>query len=103
MARRRKRFGRGKKSRAIPLVQTGMLVIPLVESVKEQGFTPEAAVAYVNKMSGYHMRNRTMDWNQLIKVGGALLLVQLIGSKIATKTGANKFAKKISGGYIKFA
>jgi hypothetical protein len=103
MARRRKKKGRRKKQMAVPLIQTGIVAYPVWKAYKTVGLTGELPAYAILNLTGYNVTNNQFDMDTAIKTGGALILAQFIGGKIASKTGANRLMKKLSMGYLKVA
>ena len=95
---------KGRRSgRAIPIVQGAILAYPVLRSYNEVGLTSILPAQICYNLTGYNPTGNTFNKDVAIKVGGALIVAQLIGSKIASRTGANRLMKKLSMGYLKVA
>jgi cytochrome c-type biogenesis protein CcmH/NrfG len=104
-AYRRGRKGKGRRSsRAVPLIQTGIIAYPLWDAYKQVGFTKDLPEKMVFNLTGFSpQQGKMLEMNRAIAIGGALIVAQLVGSKIASRTGANRLMKKLSMGYLKLA
>lgn len=108
VARRRRSYrgrkGKGKRSgKAIPILQTAILAYPILAAYSTTGFTSALPAVVCENLTGYQPSTGRFNKDTAIKVGGALILAQLVGSKIASRTGANKLMRKISMGHLKVA
>ena len=110
MAKRRRRYSRrGRKSKgrrgskAIPLVQAAIIGYPVLQSYQQVGLTSILPAQICYNLTGYNPTGNTFDSKRAIAVGGALIVAQLVGSKIANRTGANRMMKKLTGGMVKVA
>ena len=105
MARRRGKKGRGRKGRgAIPLIQTAIVAYPLLAAYHQVGFTSELPEKAVFNLTGFSpQQGKMLEPQRAIGIAIGLVGAQLIGSKIASRTGANRLMKKLSGGYLKIA
>jgi len=109
VARRRRAYrgrkGKGRRgSKAIPLIQTAIIAYPLWTAYKSVGLTNQLPDHMVFNLTGFSpAQGKMLDVNKAIMIGGSLIVAQLLGSKIASRTGANRLMKKLSMGYLKVA
>ena len=100
--RGKKKKGGRRGSKAIPVAQTVMLAYPVVMRFKAHGFTTDALTGSLIDLTGFNAT--TQKWENPQKgIGMAIGLIALstIGSKVASRVGANRLLKKVSGGYLK--
>jgi len=103
MARRRGRKGRGRRgSKSIPLVQTGILVYPALTAYRSTGFSADLPANLVYQLTGFDIKTgKWVDPPKGVAIAVALMATSTIGRKIASKTGANKLMKNITGGMVR--
>ena len=111
VARRRRvvrRYGRRRKGRksgkgAIPLIQGAIVAYPVYQSYQQVGLTGVLPAQICMNLTGFNPTNNQFNKDTALKIGGALLVAQLVGSRIANRTGANRMLKKLTMGYLKVA
>ena len=104
MGRRRGRKGRGRRSKAIPVLPTVAALYPglkgvqwwLYESDKKLTSLP---VGVIGAYTGYNMDTGAFVSSVPIKVVG-LVLGGYVGHKIANKIGVNKYIRKATMGML---
>lgn len=101
MARRRYGKKRRKSSKqAVPIGQTAVFAVPIWESYEKYGFTKYTLSSSMRKITGYNPLDGSMNYETGIKNALVLLAMSTLGRKVANRTGANKFVKKITMGYL---
>lgn len=102
---KRGKKGRSRKgSKAVPLIQTAIIAYPLLDAYRTTGFTAALPNQMVFNLTGFAPnQGKMVEPQRAIGIALALVAAQLIGSKIASRTGANRLMKKLSMGYLKVA
>ena len=98
MARRKGKRKGGRKQKAIPLLPTVASVVPAYNAYKSVGFTSGLPIQLLYEYTGYAAGDKKFYPAKAISTG-SLILVSVIGHKIANKT-VNRYIRKLSMGYL---
>ena len=107
VARRRyygkKRRG-GRRSKAIPVLQTFTIGVPVVKPLYEGGLNVTSANQALWNVTGMDaVQGKWTKPMNGVAMAVILLAESTIGAKIANRSGANRILKKMTGGMLKFA
>lgn len=98
---RRKRRSR-KKDKSIPILLGAPLAPAIVRGIDEvQNQVPMASVLKnaFYELTGYSIQNKKLYWATTIRQIG-LTILGIIGHKVASRSGINRFVKKATFGYL---
>jgi len=97
MARRRRK-GRGKKSKAIPVLPVAAVALPAMRAYGAVGATKELPKYMLWEYVGIR-GDGAFDSAQMMK-GAVPIILAIIGHKVANKTGINRYVKKATFGWL---
>ena len=101
MARRRRK-GRGHKSKAIPVLLVAPPAYALLSAYKEAGGLNSTFIsAATAKMTGYSPASNTFSMDR-VKPFALGMIAVIIAHKVAGKVGINRAVKKATAGYLAF-
>jgi len=96
MARRRK--GRGKKSKSIPILVAMPALMPALTAYSNVGLTKALPEQLMYRYTGYHKDAGFQS--SVLLTAAAPIIVGYVGHKVANKLGVNKWVKKATMGFF---
>jgi len=85
--------------KAIPILPAAVVALSVLDAGKKGAWAPYGTVnAFVEDWTSYNMDNGNHDVN-IAKKWWVGAVIAILVHKVATKTGVNRYAKKLSMGY----
>lgn len=96
---RRSKKGRGKKNHAIPTLATMPILIPAIQTYGAVGLSKAFPEYMLWQTTGYSVSDKAFNTGILTRQA-MLVLLSLVGHKVANRTGVNRMARKLTMGYL---
>ena len=103
--RNRKKKTRRKKDKRFPILALGGVAVALSRPIQNaiNGDYEGALAELGSRFTGYNYQSQVFDWRYALMNGYLPIVAGAVGSKLATKIGANRAISKIPfvGKYVK--